>query len=273
MRPASLPPAEQYAHGTRARYVAGCRCPECRASNTRAYHERQSRALALAAEIVAAPAPAPQAWTAPDGSKRTRVYRRACPGIPGQACPNHSHLRKDSKGGVCGRCRGLLVWNGNVSADRARGHLEALSALGVGYKAAADACGVAKSTLFKVISGTKRVLRRSTAERILEVDPSAIADSAIIDGRPTLALIRQLRAWGLSKAEIARRLGMKAPALQLRRRVLARSALAVERLHRAVVAERAARPTCEDCALWAECRGRRLGRPSCVLAEVANAAA
>ncbi len=33
MRPADLPPADRYAHGTRARYVSGCRCDDCRRAN------------------------------------------------------------------------------------------------------------------------------------------------------------------------------------------------------------------------------------------------
>lgn len=36
MRPASLPAPERYPHGTRARYVAGCRCEPC-AEENRAY--------------------------------------------------------------------------------------------------------------------------------------------------------------------------------------------------------------------------------------------
>lgn len=34
MRPTDLPPAERYRHGTRARYVSGCRCAPCRAANS-----------------------------------------------------------------------------------------------------------------------------------------------------------------------------------------------------------------------------------------------
>ena len=51
MRPPDLPPPEHYAHGTRARYVSGCRCPPCRASNVAYYHERQRRGKELAAKI------------------------------------------------------------------------------------------------------------------------------------------------------------------------------------------------------------------------------
>lgn len=43
MRPADLPPAERFAHGTRARYTSGCRCDDCRRAN-REY--ARTRALA-----------------------------------------------------------------------------------------------------------------------------------------------------------------------------------------------------------------------------------
>lgn len=69
MRPVDLPPIEHYPHGTRARYVAGCRCTECRAANKRAYHELQKRAIAAAEEIEAPEVSVGQVWTAPDGTK------------------------------------------------------------------------------------------------------------------------------------------------------------------------------------------------------------
>lgn len=42
-RPDDLPPAEHYSHGTRARYVAGCRCDQCRTAN-REYARQRVRA-------------------------------------------------------------------------------------------------------------------------------------------------------------------------------------------------------------------------------------
>ena len=87
-RPPDLPDMSTRPHGTRSRYVAGCRCDACRAANTRAYHARQAKALERAAELGASPASSPVAktWTAPDGSKRVRLYKRACPGVAGEPC-------------------------------------------------------------------------------------------------------------------------------------------------------------------------------------------
>lgn len=236
-RPLDLPPAERYAHGTRARYVAGCRCPPCRASNTAYYHQRQARARQLAAELpAAAAAPAPQLWTAPDGTKRVRTYARAWPGVAGEPCPIKAHLRKDSKGGCCRTCREKLVWNGLVDAGPAREHLLALSAQGVGRRSVEAACDVASSILEEVMRGGKDRLRKKTSDRILAVDVGAIADHGLVNARETWGLIKQLLELGVTRKELARRLGSAAavPALQLRRgKVLAATQARVRRLHAA----------------------------------------
>jgi hypothetical protein len=219
-RPLDLPPAERYRHGTRSRYVAGCRCDPCRAANTAAYHERQARAKAAAAELPAAAAtPAPQEWTGPDGVKRVRVYKRACPGVNGEPCPIGAHLRKDSKGGCCRACREKLVWNGLVDAGPARAHLLALSAQGVGRRSVEAACDVANSLLEEIKTGRKARIRKKTADRILSVDVGAVADHGLVSARETWGLIEQLLELGCTRKEIARRLGSIAatPALQLRR--------------------------------------------------------
>ena len=40
-RPVDLPPAERYLHGSRARYVTGCRCAPCREANNEYARMRQ----------------------------------------------------------------------------------------------------------------------------------------------------------------------------------------------------------------------------------------
>jgi len=143
--------------GTRAKYVAAkCRCAKCREANCRYVQARDAAAktaaresaedttrarrqwvqwrLSLEAvraknapELPPSPSVCPQAWTAPDGTTRTRIYQRACIGVDGAPCPTRTHLRKDSTGEVCGRCRARLVWNGLVPADGVRAHLRKLS--------------------------------------------------------------------------------------------------------------------------------------------------
>lgn len=238
-RPSDLPTADRFTHGTRSRYVTGCRCDECRASNARAYHERQARAKAAVAEL-AAPRRAklaPQVYTAPNGIQHTRLYKRACAGVHGKPCPKGSHLRKDSTGTVCGNCRELLIWNGLVSATKVRQHLTRLSLQGVGYKSVAAAADVGATALSNVLRGRQNKIRSQSARRVLAITVEAIADHGIVNGAETWRLLDDLFAHGLRKSEIARRLGMKAPAIQIRKeRVLARTAYAVARLHRLVTA-------------------------------------
>lgn len=239
MRPPGLPAPDRFLHGTRSRYVSGCRCTECRAANTAAYHERQRRAKEAATELAAAPVvPIAQTWTAPDGTMRERMYRRACPGVDGAPCPLRAHLRKDSTGAVCGACRERLVWNGLVDARRARRHLRALSRKGVGYKSVADAADVGHTVLAEVLAGRKRQIRRQTEKRVLEVTTEAIADHALVPAAGVWRLLDRLLEEGFTKTELARRLGYAGPALQIgRKRVLARTAHRLERFYREIMTD------------------------------------
>lgn len=231
---------ERMRHGSRSRYVSGCRCDACRAANTAAYHQRQQVAIEAARELPERPtAPAAsRPWTAADGSVRQRTYQRACPGVNGNPCPRGSYLRKDSKGGVCNRCRELLVWDGLVPADRARKYLRRLSRRGVGRRAVAAACDVTESVLHKIATGRKKQIRASTERKILGVDKGAASDHALIDAKSTWTKVEHLiEHEGFTKAEIARRLGYASPRLQLQReRVTARNALRIDRLYRDALA-------------------------------------
>lgn len=214
-RPLDLPPAEAFAHGTRARYVAGCRCADCRAANVRRWHERQAAALAALQESATSPAPT----------------SGPCPGFAGEPCRKKSRLRKDSKGGVCGACRERILGGYLVDAEPVRAHLRKLSRQGVGYKSAAAACDVSKTTLAEVLSRKKRTIRKATADRVLQVTKEALADGALVSAGRTWRRINGLLEEGFTRAELARRLGYKSPALQFRRgRITARNALRVQRL-------------------------------------------
>jgi hypothetical protein len=170
-----LPTRERLAerpHGTRLRYISGCRCVPCRAANSRYETER-----------------------------------------------------------LAARKRG--EWNGIVCSDRARAHLLALSGAGVGRRAVGEASGVAITVIQQVRSGRRPQIRAATERRILAVDRQALADGARVPAGPTWRRVRELLAEGYTKARIARELGAQKPALQLgRRRVLAITAVRVERLHR-----------------------------------------
>jgi hypothetical protein len=169
--------AAKHEHGTRVRYMTGCKCMLCRAANSRYETER-----ALA--------------------------------------------RKNGD------------WNGLVSAEPLRLYLRKLSRLGVGYKTVAAAADVSKTVLFAVLSGRKQQVRSRTFRRCMEVTADAVADRALVKARPTWARVNRLMREGFSKAEIARRIGKKMPALQLGRDTLtAINASRVERLYRTVMAE------------------------------------
>jgi len=246
-RPHDLPYAEHFQQmpcGTRAKYVAvHCRCPKCRAANRRYVHQREAVAKAAALEIGVRPVAqlAPQTWTAPDGTTRVRLYKRACRGANGEPCRYGAHLRKDSTGDVCCLCRPRLAaaWNGLVSADAVRAHLKTLSRQGVGYKSVAAAADVSRTVLRDILAGRKHQLRAQSARRVLAIDRDALADHALVPAGPTWRRLRRLQEEGFTKTELARRLGSKAktPALQFKARyILAKSAARVERFYRIVMA-------------------------------------
>lgn len=120
-----------------------------------------------------------------------------------------------------------------IDAAPVRAHLAALAEQGVGRRAVAAACDVALSTLRSVGQGRKLRVRASTARRILAVDAGAIADGGLVPAGPTRQALRELLRLGLTKTEVARRMGSsaKVPSLQLvARHVTAKNALRVQRL-------------------------------------------
>ena len=145
-------------------------------------------------------------------------------------------------------------FNGLVDAAPAVAHLEALSAQGLGLRAVSAASDVSRSVLVKMRAGIKPRVRADTVRRILAVDAGAIADHGLVPAKATRAALRELRRHGLTKQEIAARLGStaKTPALQLtKRHVTARNALKVKRLldevRAEVEAEKRIGEICTDC--------------------------
>jgi hypothetical protein len=130
------------------------------------------------------------------------------------------------------RARKAGDWNGLVDAAPVRRHLRRLSRQGVGYKTAADAASVARSVVAKICSGERQQVRGRTARKLLSVTSDARADASYVPAAPTWARIQQLQDEGFTKTRIASELGV-GRAIQFRRtRVLARTALAVEKLWR-----------------------------------------
>ena len=231
MRPADLPAAEAYAHGTRARYVTGCRCRPCKDANLAYYHQRKQRAAAQASEVE--PSGPPLAGELVRGGRVYRVQR--CPGANGERCvvPGGAWLIRG--GPVCAECLvRATVWNGLVSAGRVRQHLRRLRAAGVGRDTVADISGIGATTIDEIRSGRARRIRRSTERAILKVTKDAMTEAKLVPASQVWDQIEKLiRDDGFTKAEIARRLGLKTAALQFKKtRMTARTVARFERFVR-----------------------------------------
>jgi hypothetical protein len=135
--------------------------------------------------------------------------------------------------------------NGIVPAEKARAHLKALSAQGVGRRSVGAACDVADTVLAEIISGRKTNIRASTERAILKVTAAAAGDGALVPAKATWKMLDQLIEDGYTRTDLAARLGSKSkvPALQLKRDfVTVRSAYLVERMFEQLKCE-CARPT------------------------------
>ncbi len=125
-----------------------------------------------------------------------------------------------------------------MTPERVRAHLRKLSRAGVGYKSVADAAGVSRSTMSGVMCGTAAHIRREIETKVLAVTTSAHADHGKVKAEATWKILNELIGRGWPRSALAAKLGFKAPALQIRRdRVLARTALAVARLGRALAGQ------------------------------------
>lgn len=160
-------------HGDRLRYMAGCRCADCRAANA-AYERMRS------------------------------AERKA---------GNADNI---------------------VPADKARAHLLALSAAGVGRKSVRQATDINEAILQKIRSGVRTQIRRSTERRILAMPIAAdmLSDGAHIDAGPSWALVAELVQAGFTKKRIAHELGQTGQGLQLGPKLITvRNADRLRRVH------------------------------------------
>ena len=208
-----MSPSEAFAHGTRARYVTGCRCRPCSCANTESVKSRDTDAKKAAAAL----------------GPRTETH---CVGAGGELCPKGSKLRKDSTGNYCGKCRLKLEWNGLVPSQPARHHMLMLRRKGVGRRSIEDVTGIPSTTLSYILNGKRKQIRARNEKLILDVDESVIADHALVDAASTWVIIRRLiRTHGYTKARISQEIGQGGRALQLgKKKLTAKNKMKIARL-------------------------------------------
>lgn len=231
----------KFPHGTVARYVAKCRCTECRAALSASKRDRNEAARQKASQVV--PSGPPGVGYIVRAGKQHQV--KTCPGVGGAVCLRGAAWLRHPFYQRIGACRICVVratvWNGLVSADRAREHLEQLSKRGVGYKTVADACDVARSLMQEVRAGKISRIRAQTERRILAVDEGCRADGSLIAGFTTRRFLRQILGCGFTQTRLSRELGCTSfvfslTAIAEMKYVKAATALRVEKLWRRVKA-------------------------------------
>lgn len=125
-------------------------------------------------------------------------------------------------------------WNGIVPADAARAHLIKLARAGVGRRAVGDVTDISDSILHEIRHRRRLKIRARTERTILAVTAAlARTDQAKVSASRAWRLLKQLIDEGYTKAAIAKLLGYRSPALQLRRdRITVRNEQRVIALHR-----------------------------------------
>lgn len=165
---------ERKPHGTRARYVSGCKCLRCRAANSR------------------------------------------------YSCGAQRRHDAGETGNI-------------ISAAAARKHLTKLSSSGIGRRSVSEACDVAQSILHQIKTGKRLRIRASTERKILMVDVGAARGGTLVSGTQAWRLLDRLLERGFSKAQIAKWLGYKSPAIQIKRgRITGRVAANIQRIYELV---------------------------------------
>jgi|CXWL01.1.fsa_nt_gi hypothetical protein len=135
-------------HGDRLRYLAGCKCIECRRANS--------------------------------------SYER--------------HRRQARKSGD---------WNGIVSAERARIHIQKLAKLSLGYKAVSAVTDIPETTIRNIRLGRQTHLRAKSERRILNVTVDMRSDGALVSAQSTWRCVSRLISAGYTKCRLAKLFGYR----------------------------------------------------------------
>jgi hypothetical protein len=123
-------------------------------------------------------------------------------------------------------------WNGIVDAKRARRHLFRLSRVGVGQWAVCHATDIARSMIHEIKNGDRLRIRARTERKILAVTSASRGDASLVPAAKAWRLLEHLIDEGFTKSRLAKELGYRTRALQLRRdRITARNEQRVVALH------------------------------------------
>lgn len=130
-----------------------------------------------------------------------------------------------------------------VSTKTARQHIKMLRDSGMGRRRLHELCGVNDRALMLIGNGKKKNILKRTENRILRVTPDQLADGAQIDSEPTRQLVTKLKAMGISRRDIARRMGSKAkvPQLGIEKLIMVHKAMAIENIYNQAVRDQKTR--------------------------------
>jgi len=121
-----------------------------------------------------------------------------------------------------------------VDATPAREHLQRLAQRGIGLTQASRLSGIARPTLQAIRNGTRRSIAARLEEAIASI-PAIPAMGALTSGYPVRRMLAWFRLEGFTKADIARRLGLRTPHVQFVHRCCTyRTAARVRALYRKV---------------------------------------
>ena len=151
------------------------------------------------------------------GTRARYVHGPSQDGQQGQGCRCGDCLAAN-RAREAHRARMILYgrWQPFVDATRAREHVQALRAAGIGWRRAAELAGVAPATVDKILHGgpgsrpQTRRLRPETEQKILAVRPGldTMGARALVDAAGAQRRLQALVAAGHSQARLAERLGI-----------------------------------------------------------------
>jgi len=137
----------------------------------------------------------------------------------------HGERRAYARGCRCVACRAAnaayvqahRVPLGLLAADAVRVHLQQLAAQGCGIRQIARHTGVSAQTVAGIRSGRRRLLRASTATRLMAAT-SDVAPGALVAATKSWRFLDSLKREGFTRRALAWHLGARSQQLQLAKR-------------------------------------------------------